>query len=141
MPRKETISKQKKKTEIAVKKYIKARDRYICQRSGEYCKGSNCHASHIIPVSTGNQYRFDPENMIVLTYHNHINWWHKNPIEAAEWFKKKFPERYDYLFALPRVMVKFSIEDLKDIETKYKLKLKEYEEHQPQLSSIFERQE
>jgi len=79
--------------------------------------------------------------MIVLTYHNHINWWHKNPIEAAEWFKKKFPERYDYLFALPRVMVKFSIEDLKDIETKYKLKLKEYEEHQPQLSSIFERQE
>lgn len=24
----------------------------------------------------------------------HLNWWHKNPIEAAEWFKETYPDRY-----------------------------------------------
>jgi hypothetical protein len=36
--------------------------------------------------------------MKVLCYHCHINWWHKNIIEASDWFKKRFPERYKYLF-------------------------------------------
>ena len=128
MKKKETISKQKKKTELAVKKLVKARDGYICQHCGKHCEGANAHASHVIPVSAGNQFRFDPLNLKCMCYHCHINWWHKNPIEATEWFKEKFPERYDYLFSLPRVTVKFSIDDLKEMETKYKLKLKEYEE-------------
>jgi hypothetical protein len=31
--------------------------------------------------------------MKVLCYHCHLNWWHKNPIEAGRWFESKFPER------------------------------------------------
>jgi len=31
--------------------------------------------------------------MKVMCYHCHINWWHKNPIEAGKWFESKFPER------------------------------------------------
>jgi len=118
--RKSQLQLQKKKTETAVKKYVKARDGNICQKSGEYCEGANCHASHVIPVSAGNQYRYDPLNMKVLTYHNHINWWHKNPVESGAWFKEKFPERHKYLFDKPRETVKFTLEELKEMEIDFK---------------------
>jgi hypothetical protein len=39
----------------------------------------------------------DPENIFCLCYSCHINWWHKSPLDASEWFKKKFPERYKSL--------------------------------------------
>ena len=29
--------------------------------------------------------------------HNHMHWWHKNPLEASDWFINKFPERWEYL--------------------------------------------
>lgn len=35
--------------------------------------------------------------MKVLCYHHHIGWWHKNPLEAGDWFKATFPDRWDYL--------------------------------------------
>jgi len=117
--RKSPLQLQKIKTETAVKNYVKARDGYICQKSGEYCTGANCHASHVIPVSAGNQFRYDPLNMKVLTYHNHLNWWHKNPVEAGDWFKEKFPERHKYLFNKPRETIKFDIDELKEMEIKY----------------------
>ena len=118
-----SIAKQKKKTETAVKKYVKARDNYICQRCLKKIKGSNAHASHVIPVSAGNQYRFDPLNLKCLCYHDHMNWWHKNPIEAALWFIKKFPDRYKYLFGKPKEKVKFTLEELIDMEVYYKREL------------------
>lgn len=80
-----------------IKAHVKRRDKYTCQRCGKLVEGSNCHVSHIVPVSHGNALSFDPINMIVLDFHCHINWWHKNPLEAGDWFKAKFPDRYKYL--------------------------------------------
>jgi 5-methylcytosine-specific restriction endonuclease McrA len=91
------ISLLKKKLSKLVKDYVKKRDNYTCQKCDKKVSGTNCHASHVIPVSSGNVLAFDPLNMKVLCYHHHINWWHKNPIESGEWFKKKFPERWEYL--------------------------------------------
>lgn len=85
------------KLEDLAKGFAKERDGYICQKCGEQVKGSNAHGSHVIPVSAGNALRWDLINIKCLSYHNHLNWWHKNPIEAAEWFKGKFPERWEYL--------------------------------------------
>ena len=82
-----------------VKEIVSIRDKDICQKCGERVYGSNRHRSHVIPVSAGNKLAFDPMNMKVLCYHHHMNWWHKNPTEAGEWFKEKFPERYAYLLA------------------------------------------
>ena len=79
------------------KKFAKERDNYTCQRSREKVKGCNAHASHVIPVSTGLALAWDLENIKCLSYHNHINWWHKNPLESAEWFKENFPQRWEYL--------------------------------------------
>lgn len=91
------VSKLKKKLMELVKKHAKQRDGYIDQRSGELLEGSNAHASHVIPVSQGNRLAFDPRNIKTLSYHNHINWWHKNPTVSGQWYKDKFPENWDYL--------------------------------------------
>jgi len=87
----------KKKLEKLVKDYVKKRDDYTCQRCGLVVEGANCHASHVIPVSRSGYLQFDPLNMKVLCYHDHINWWHKHPVEAGKWFTDTFPERWKYL--------------------------------------------
>ena len=97
--RKKTSSKKllMKRLEKLVKDYVKKRDDYICQRCGKTVEGTNCHASHVIPVSRSGYLQFDPLNMKVLCYHDHINWWHKHPVEAGKWFTDTFPERWEYL--------------------------------------------
>lgn len=128
MAKKSPLQKQKLKTEKAVKNYVKARDNYTCQWCGKYLAGSNAHASHVIPVSAGNQFRYDPLNLKCLCFHCHINVWHKNPVMAGEWFKAKFPERHKYLFSQPPKTVKFSIEELRDMELDFITKTEELQE-------------
>lgn len=96
-PKKQTKTILKKKLEKLVKDYVKKRDDYTCQKCGIVVEGVNCHASHVIPVSRSGYLQFDPMNMKVLCYHDHINWWHKHPVEAGKWFTDTFPDRWDYL--------------------------------------------
>ncbi len=96
---KPNISKLKEKLMTLVKNHAKERDGYIDQRTGEHLEGSNAHASHIIPVSHGNRLAFDPRNIKTLSYHNHINWWHKSPTESGEWYKSTFPDNWKYIEA------------------------------------------
>ena len=80
-----------------VKEIVSIRDKDICQKCGKKVYGSNRQRSHVIPVSAGNKLAFDPMNIKILCFHDHMAWWHKNPLEAYEWFKTKFPERASYL--------------------------------------------
>lgn len=109
-----------KQLDKLVKDWVKRRDENICQYCGVYCEGSNCHASHVIPVSHGQHLRFDPLNLKVLDYHHHLNFWHKNPVEAGEWFKKKFPERWKYLEKEKQVMTKLTDDELVEQIALYK---------------------
>lgn len=111
-----TIGKLKKEIEDLAKLRAKERDGYICQKCGKKVEGSNAHGSHVIPVSHGDALRFDLLNIKCLCYHCHINWWHKNPLEAAEWFKKTFPERSQYLEQHSEDVVKRTREDLELIK-------------------------
>ena len=86
-----------KKLTAIIRERVVLRDENICQHCGKYVTGSNCQVSHVIPKSQGNILRWDLNNLKILCYHCHLNWWHKNPTEASEWFKSKFPERYEYL--------------------------------------------
>lgn len=95
--KKTPISKLKKKLMELVKAQVRLRDQNICQHCKKTVFGSNCHVSHVIPVSAGNILAFDPLNMKILCYHCHLNWWHKNPTEAGDWFKEAFPDRWAYL--------------------------------------------
>lgn len=96
-PKKFNKIKAKKVLMELIKKYVRERDKYTCQHCHKKVEGSNCHVSHVIPVSQGLRLAFDPENMKVLCYHCHLNWWHKNPLEGAKWFKEAFSKRYNYL--------------------------------------------
>ena len=115
----------KKRLEKLVKEIVKIRDGNVCQFSGELVEGSNCHASHVIPVSADGRLAFDPLNLKVLSYHWHLNWWHKHPIAAGDWFKTKFPTRWEYLH-------------LKHLENKTKgpISMTEYEEREVELKDM-----
>jgi 5-methylcytosine-specific restriction endonuclease McrA len=101
--------------------YIKARDGNCCQKCGASQSGKGAHTSHILPKSTHGALRYNEDNLKCLCYHCHINWWHKNPIEAAAWFMKRFPERWEKIKDLPRCGG-YKAEDLEEIIESYQIK-------------------
>ena len=105
--KKTSIKKLKKELMELVKAYVKKRDNYTCQKCEKKIEGSNCQASHVFPVSSGNRLAFDPMNIKVLCCHCHLNWWHKNPTQSGVWFRRKFPERYKYLDERKHEIVKW----------------------------------
>ena len=105
------------------KDVVRQRDGNTCQHCKKWVEGSNRHVSHVIPVSQGNKLRWDPLNMKVLCYHCHINWWHKNPMRASEWFQMTFPDRWAYLQANEGI-VKFTISDLEELAASLTAQLK-----------------
>lgn len=104
------------------KDVVRKRDGNICQNCGKWVEGSGRHVSHVIPVSAGNKLRWDPQNMKILCYHCHINWWHKNPMEAAAWFQNKYPERWGYL-QKERGTYKFTLTELEELVVSLKAQL------------------
>lgn len=123
MPRKPSRKLLIKKLDDTVKQLVKIRDNYTCQKCHKVVTGTNCHASHVIPVSSGNKLRWDLLNLKVLCYHDHINWWHKNPLEACEWFKNKFPDRWAYLES-NKGIAQFTVFDLEELLRVMKARLK-----------------
>lgn len=115
--RKPSIKTLRKKLKALVYEYVFLRDDDTCQKTGKKVSGSNRHPAHVIPKSKGNALRWNPINILTFSFHSHINWWHQNPLEAAEWFKKKFPKRWAYLEKHKNDIVKFKRDDyLKMIE-------------------------
>ena len=57
----------------------------------------------------------DPTNMKVLSSYYHLHWWHKDVLHATEWFKAKFPERYDYLMRMAKLKCKIPTVTLADL--------------------------
>lgn len=120
------------KLDELAKTAAKTRDNYTCQKCGKEATGSGMHGSHVIPVSAGNLLRWDTQNIKALCHHCHINWWHKNPLEAAQWFEATFPDRKAHLdkvradYNKNPVRPKLSIFDLQDIYEKLKLELESY---------------
>ena len=124
-PKQLSRSKIKKQLDKLVKDYVKERDNYTCQHCGKKVEGSNCHASHIFPVGSTSILQFEPLNIKVLCYHCHINWWHKNPIEAYQWAEKTFPDRIAILSVMKNVDSKISTIALQELVDGYKAKLKD----------------
>ena len=99
-------------------KYIKLMDDHTCQRCGKReVNSSSIHVSHVIPKSRGQRYRWNPLNLQCLCFHCHINWWHKNPLEASKWFQEKFPGRWEQLQRIPDL--KMSVTDLEELRDWY----------------------
>lgn len=91
---------RKSKSKIAYRKradhlfseYIRKRDGK-CLRCG---KTDTLQCAHIIG-RRNHHLRYDPQNAITLCYACHIHWWHKEPLEAANWFRSFRPKGEEYL--------------------------------------------
>ncbi len=109
--------------ETAIRNYIRKRDKDTCQKCGKKVYGSNSHCSHVIPKSQGNALRFDEYNIKLLCSGDHLQFWHLNPTESGEWFKNKFPDRWEYLQENRNRIVKLRIPDLEELIEEYQDKL------------------
>ena len=98
--------------------YIKIRDDHTCQRCGKRgVRSSSIHVSHVIPKSRGQRYRWEPNNMKCLCFHDHLQFWHLNPVEAGAWFMGKFPGRWAAIQELPTG--KMTVTDLEELRDWY----------------------
>ena len=63
---------------------------------GEKClkcgKTERLQMSHIKSKGAYPALRFEPLNVKPLCFRCHLHWWHKEPLEASEWFKTVMPE-------------------------------------------------
>ncbi len=120
------------------KQIIYIRDEACCQVCGKPVEGTDAHTSHIIPRSKGNNLRWNLLNLMLKCFYHHINWWHKNPLEAIEWFKGKFPARYDYLMKHKEEVVKFSTSDLENrlVELKIVIETLEVKDGEARRKSV-----
>lgn len=72
---------------------VELRDKNKCCHCG---KTEALSASHVFPKGTYKRLRWDIDNVKALCYRCHMHWWHKDP-EASDWFKAKYPERWERL--------------------------------------------
>lgn len=123
--KRKTPKKLKKELDNVCREIVVLRDNGRCQKCKKTVSGQNAHRHHIIPKSKGNALRFDLPNQILFCFHDHINWWHKNILEAQDWFKNEYPETYKYLWKHKNDIVKFTNDDLEImlVERKEILKL------------------
>lgn len=63
-----------------------------CERCG---KAENLQCAHVITRSNLHL-RYDTQNLMALCAGCHL-WWHKEPLEAIQWFYSAWPERVKYL--------------------------------------------
>jgi len=122
-PKKPSRSKIKKELDKLIKDYVKERDNFVCQKCGKKVSGTNCHGSHILPVGSHANMQFDPRNIKVLCFHDHRHFWHNNPLEAGEWYRRTFPENWAYLEERAKVAPKLMTYQLQEMIIEYKAKL------------------
>jgi 5-methylcytosine-specific restriction endonuclease McrA len=81
-----------------IRDFIRKKYHNRCCKCGKKISGQDSQVSHIVPKGNGASWRrFDLDNVLLMCYSCHINWWHKSPTEAGKWFSKKYPEIDKYL--------------------------------------------
>jgi hypothetical protein len=107
MPMKVKTKKQLiKACDIAWSKAVKVRDDYTCQMCGSV-SGLNSH--HIIG-RINYSLRFDLKNGLTLCSSCHKfsrNSAHNNPVYFIDWYKKHYPEDYEYLLTKKNIIAKY----------------------------------
>ena len=107
-------------------KIIRIRENDTCQRCHKECYGQDSQTSHIIPKKNGASWRrFDLDNVQLLCYTCHLQWWHKNPTEAGVWFSTYFPDLDIYLEKYRHNKpAKITTGEMRELKKEYQVKLK-----------------
>jgi 5-methylcytosine-specific restriction endonuclease McrA len=110
-----------KKLDDLAREVVKARDK-VCVRCG---KKEALHCAHILPKGKYTRLRWDTDNLLLLCYACHFHFVHKNPLEAAQWLKEKYPIRTRYLRNISQLIDRSKI-DYAAVELFLKEELKKY---------------
>ena len=84
-------------------KSVKERDNYVCQvcqKSFKYAKPQSIQSAHILSKENYPELMYDLNNGLVLCFRDHKNSSissHLDGFAFTQWFKEKFPDRYEYL--------------------------------------------
>lgn len=113
---KKTISRRKLVLELdkLTRETVLERDCNSCVRCGntEYLT-----VSHVYPKGTFGNLRWELDNLKILCLSCH-RVWHMNPVEMADWWRKKYPERYERLslarHTAPKVDMQALLAELRD---------------------------
>jgi 5-methylcytosine-specific restriction endonuclease McrA len=95
--RKGELTKLAEGLDRALRNAALKRDGNKCCHCGK--RDGQLHTSHVIPKREGHGLRWNLKNVVILCYRCHLEWWHKNTLEAARWFRETYPERYRYVWA------------------------------------------
>ena len=114
-----TPKRVRKDLDKIVRQIILIRDEHKCQKCGEYVTGSFAHTSHVIPKGRCGALRWDLDNLKILCFRDHLQWWHLNPVEAGAWFTKKFPKRWEHLDKHKHDIKKWKISELRELLADY----------------------
>lgn len=120
--RKPKTVKQKAEIELweLVKKYIRIRDKMTCQKcEKEIINPQGADTSHVFCKNRYKSLKYNECNLKILCMWCH-KWWHNVPIESAEWFKEKFPERWEYLQKEKLIIRKITIVQIDELIEYYK---------------------
>jgi hypothetical protein len=91
----------------------------VMRRDGERC--CRCERSspevviqdaHVYSKGRDTRLRWVLINHLALCLGCHLYWWHKQPLEAYEWFRQKYPERYEQLQVWRSIMPKTDMQEL-----------------------------
>jgi 5-methylcytosine-specific restriction endonuclease McrA len=97
--RKGELTRLAESLDKALRKAALKRDGDKCCHCGKPKSGKEAlHTSHVIPKREGHGLRWSLTNVVMLCYRCHMEWWHKNTLEAARWFRETYPERYRYVW-------------------------------------------
>jgi hypothetical protein len=89
-------------------------EKKICAKCRKRNLQFNC--SHIKPKGRYQGLRYDPVNVLCLCARCHAWFWHDDPLEATEWFRAKYPNRYVYLQEAKKIFVKRNQEYYKKVD-------------------------
>jgi hypothetical protein len=105
------IKTLKKQIQIEFNKMIT--ENQPCAYCGKRFVKMDC--SHILSRGSCDHLRFDFLNVLPMCSRHHQFFWHDSPLEAIEWFKAKYPARYDYLLFAKNQFREWTAEELKQI--------------------------
>lgn len=122
--KKKTSKKKRLDRDITalVRNHVIKRDKGLCQKCGKKPVGRDLQLSHVKSKGAYKHLNYDVTNVKIMCYQCHIQWWHKEPSDAWEWFQREFPYRADYLTEQPKTVPNFyTIENLERILKEVKL--------------------
>ena len=117
MPRKKKTERQKliKKLDDLVREIVFSRDK-ACVKCG---KATTLQLSHVVG-RRNMTLRWDLKNLKALCTRCHLFWWHKEPMEAWQWFQYEFPYRADYLLTHKNEISSYKVHELEELYDRLK---------------------